>query len=54
MTINLRVITDSLLILALVFGLAGFGGLATQAAGTPERGIVTFDPAVNEDARAPL
>src|SRR3989344_2414763 len=54
MSIKLRVITDSLLILALVFGLAGFGGLATQAAGTPERVIVTFDHAVNEDARAAL
>jgi len=54
MTTKLRVITDSLLILALVFGLAGFSGLATQAAGTPERVIVTFDHAINEDARIAL
>src|SRR3989338_8722935 len=62
MTIKLRVITDSLLILALVFGLAVFGGLATQAvsagspqtASAPERVIVIFDHAVNEDARVAL
>src|SRR3989344_757460 len=54
MTIKLRIIADSLLILVLVFGLTGFGGLATQAASTPERVIVTFDHAVNEDARAAL
>ncbi|OGF74634.1 hypothetical protein A3E06_02860 [Candidatus Giovannonibacteria bacterium RIFCSPHIGHO2_12_FULL_44_42] len=62
MTIKLRVITDSLLILALVFGLAVFGGLATQAvsagspqtASIPERVIVIFNHAINEDARAAL
>src|SRR3989338_6725247 len=54
MTIKLRIIADSLLILVLVFGLAGFGGLATQAAGAPERVIVTFDHAINEDARIAL
>jgi len=53
MTIKLRIIADSLLILALV-GLTGFGGLATQAAGPPERVIVTFDHAINEDARTAL
>ena len=54
MTIKLRIIADSLLILVLVFGLTGFGGLATQASGTPERVIVIFDHAVNEDARVAL
>ncbi|MBI2042231.1 MAG: S8 family peptidase [Candidatus Nealsonbacteria bacterium] len=54
MTIKLRVIADSLLILALVFSLGGFGGLATEAAGQPERVIVTFDHAVNESARIAL
>src|SRR3990167_7936919 len=62
MTIKLRVITDSLLILALVFGLAVFGGLATQAvsagspqtASIPERVIVIFNHAINEDARTAL
>ena len=62
MTIKLRIIADSLLILALVFGLTGFGGLAIQGvsagspqtASAPERVIVTFNHAVNEDARAAL
>src|SRR3989338_4828357 len=62
MTIKLRIIADSLLILVLVFGLAGFGGLATQAvsagslraAEAPERIIITFDHAVNKDARTAL
>jgi len=62
MTIKLRIIADSLLIPVLVFGLAGFGGLATQAVsaglprvvGAPERVIITFNHAVNEDARTAL
>ena len=62
MTIKLRIIADSLLIPVLVFGLAGFGGLATQAvsaglpraAEAPERVIITFNHAVNEDARTAL
>ena len=62
MTIKLRMIANSLIILVLVFGLAGFGGLATQAvsagspqaAGAPERVIITFNHAINEDARAAL
>jgi len=54
MTIKLRNITDSLLVLALALGLAGLGGFAIQAAGQPERVIVTFDHAVNENARIAL
>src|SRR3990167_1380796 len=62
MTIKLRMIANSLIILVLVFGLAGFGGLATQAvsagspqaAGAPERVIITFNHAINEDARTAL
>jgi len=38
-----------------IFGLAlSFGGFVSQAAGAPERVIVTFDHAVNESARAAL
>ena len=68
MMTKLRVITDSILVLVLVFGLAGFGGLhfaegsissaeggfATQAANEPGRVIVTFDHAVNKEARIAL
>ncbi|MDP2598267.1 MAG: S8 family peptidase [Candidatus Liptonbacteria bacterium] len=70
MTTKSRIIADSLLILVLVFGLTGFGGPATQAvsAGSPqaagapfdavqdrpERVIITFNHAVNDDARIAL
>ena len=55
MTIKLRIIADSLLILALVFGLTGFGGLAIQGVSAglpqtaiaPERVIVSFNHPVN-------
>lgn len=41
--------------LVLVLGLAmSFGGFTSQAASSPERVIVTFDHAVNEDARGAL
>jgi len=54
MTIKLRVVADFLLIVALVLGLVGVGGFRTQAAGAPERVIVTFDHEVNADARIAL
>src|SRR3989338_7806930 len=54
MTIKLRVIADYILILALVFVLSGFEGFATQAAGVPQRVIVTLEDPVNEDARTAL
>src|SRR3989344_4692863 len=54
MKTKLRFIADFLIIMVLVFGLVGFGGFATQAAGKPGRVIVTFDHAVNEDMRAAI
>lgn len=54
MKIKIRFITGSFLALALALGFTGFGDFATQAAGAPERIIVTFNGPVNEGAQGAL
>jgi len=57
MTYKFQFAGKSALIFALLFGLAaGFGGFSfsSQAAGSPERVIVTFEGPVNDSARAAL